>query len=389
MSGVPALDFTSSLYLGLRHPHRLLAPWEHLTLGKPAALAEPFMNIQAARALAALQGFEKCILAPSTLHIFWDLFGVLSQEPVAVYLDAGTYPIACWGVERATARGIPVRVFRHFDSSALRAQLQQDQQLGRRPIIVSDGFCPASGRAAPLRKYLACARSCGGLLVVDDTQSLGILGSEPGATAPYGNGGGGLARWCGASAPELMVVSSLAKGFGVPIAALSGSRSMLAGFEVGSETRTHCSPPSAATVSAALLALEENRCSGDERRNRLLGNVRHFRRILARGGCRTAGGDFPVQTLLTPPDCNSPDLHQRLNRAGLNTVLHRRSKQPFVSLILTASHRLQDIQVAAEAILRAVGRMGLRGDTSAPDSAGGTRYVPRHSRAALQEGRHP
>jgi len=35
------LDFTSALYLGLRHPSGSLRPWARFTLGVPAALAAP------------------------------------------------------------------------------------------------------------------------------------------------------------------------------------------------------------------------------------------------------------------------------------------------------------------------------------------------------------
>ena len=374
MSGVQLLDFTSSLYLGFRHPHRLLTPWESLTVGKPAALSEPALYATVAQGLANLQGFEKCILAPSTLHIFWDLFGILSREPVAVYLDAGTYPIACWGVERAAAKGIAVRVFPHHDSNALCKLLHRDRKLGRRPIIISDGFCPACASPAPISRYLACARDFGGLLVIDDTQSLGILGRDPGDNAPYGRGGGGVSRWSGINAPEIMVVSSLAKGFGVPLAAICGSNSKIFGFEAASETRTHCSPPSAAAVHAAQQALVENRRSGDARRYKLVGLVRNFRTLLAKGGLRTAGRDFPMQTLLSPAGCNTPELHQRLTKAGLTTVLHKQSKQPLITLIITSAHRLQDIQVAASSILRTLHEMEVFGKF---DRHGGhtTRFV--------------
>ena len=43
------LDFTSSLYLGLHHPSRSLAPWGRLTTGVPAAMGEPPEAHQVAR----------------------------------------------------------------------------------------------------------------------------------------------------------------------------------------------------------------------------------------------------------------------------------------------------------------------------------------------------
>ena len=103
------LDFTSALYLGIRHPSRSLRPWSQLTTGKPAALESPPSSQAVARALAELQGCERVTLLPSTLHLFFDLFEVLRREGIRLYVDAGAYPMARWGAERAASRGVLLR----------------------------------------------------------------------------------------------------------------------------------------------------------------------------------------------------------------------------------------------------------------------------------------
>src|SRR4029450_11486378 len=143
------LDFTSALYLGFWHSSRSLSAWSRLTMGMPAALAEPPGVQSVASRLAMLQGSEGATLAASTLHLFWDLFGMLAQRHVAVYLDAGTYPIARWGVERAAALGPPVLPFPHRDPDALRRLLRRRNR-DRLPVVVSDGICPRCGRVAPI-----------------------------------------------------------------------------------------------------------------------------------------------------------------------------------------------------------------------------------------------
>ena len=52
-----------------------------------------------ARELAALVGCAAGLLLPSTLHLFWDLLGVLRRPPIEIYMDAATYPIARWSAE--------------------------------------------------------------------------------------------------------------------------------------------------------------------------------------------------------------------------------------------------------------------------------------------------
>ncbi len=236
------LNFTSSLYLGLRHASWSLRPWTQLTIGVPAAFVPPPGERAVAQKLAELQGCKSATLAPSTLHLFWDLFGMLFSNRLAIYMDNSLYPIARWGIERASARGVPIQQFPHHDADALRRQLMKDTPYRLLPFVVADGFCPGCGETAPIAAYLESARVFGGYLILDDTQALGILGCAPESGAPYGIGGGGSLRWNDVGGPDVLVVSSLAKGFGVPLAVLAGSSAIIRRFEAKSETRIHNSP---------------------------------------------------------------------------------------------------------------------------------------------------
>lgn len=342
------LDFTSALYLGMRHSSWSLPPWVQFTTGRPAALASPPSASAVSEQLAALQGCEAATLVPSTLHLFWDLFTILANERIAIYMDAGTYAIVRWGAERAAARGAPVRIFRHHDPDALRVQLKRDARRALRPVVVADGFCPACGGLAPIAAYLDSIRIYGGYLVLDDTQALGILGHKPGPHAPYGRGGGGSLRWSQVNSPDVITGSSLAKGFGVPVAVLTGPRAMIRRFEQTSATRTHCSPPSNAVIHAAEQALAVNGEQGDRIRFRLWERIRRFRRDLTEVGLSLHGGRFPVQTLAPAPSLDPMKLHEELLRRGVRTVLHRprHGFRAQISFLITARHRFQDIDHA-------------------------------------------
>jgi 8-amino-7-oxononanoate synthase len=346
------LDFTSALYLGLRHPSSSLRPWPQLTLGKPAALASPPGAAGVADELAALQGCERAALAPSTLHLFWDLFGLLARSRVRIYMDAGAYPIAKWGVERAAALGVPVRRFAHHDAAALRTLLARDRHAGGRPVIVADGFCPTCGGAAPLADYLRCVED--GHLVIDDTQALGILGEGASAAAPYGTGGGGSLRRQHIDPARVIVGSSLAKGFGVPVAVLAGSEAVIRRFEQDGETRVHSSPPSLAVIHAAAHALAVNRAQGDELRLRLARLVRRFRDGLGEIGLAADGGLFPVQTL-RPAGIAPQTLYARLLGLGIRTVLLRWCGDigARIAILITALHTPAEIDTAVAALASA------------------------------------
>ena len=354
---VPVLDFTSALYLGLRHPSGSLRAWSALTTGKPIVLETPAGAIGLAQQLAALQGCERATLLPSTLHLFWDLFGLLAGEQVRIYMDEGAYRIARWGVERAAAQGVAVRTFPHHDAAAARALIERDAQGRSRPVILTDGFCPLCGEPAPIASLLQTVERHGGQLVLDDTQAFGMLGEKPCAATPFGRGGGGSLKWLGVSSPHAIAGSSLAKAFGVPIAVLGGSEALIRRFEQQSETRLHCSPPSLAALRAAEHALAMNRAQGDRRRLYLSRLVARFRGQLRQIGLAAQGGLFPIQMINARDRMDARTLHLRLLRRGIRTVLLRccRGIEMRLGFLINALHRPADIDRAIEALEDAIG----------------------------------
>jgi 8-amino-7-oxononanoate synthase len=335
------LDFSSALYLGLRHPAEKLSAWDALSLGKPAALEDPPGAKRLAAALASLQGCAAATLLPSTLHLFWDLFGVLAREPLAVLIDAGAYPVARWGAERGRARGLPVEVFPANDAGAAAKLARRALADGRRPLILADGYCPGSDRAPPLADYAAIAHATAGYLVLDDTQVLGLFGRDGGGSVPRA----GLRRPELAGA-EIVVGASLAKGFGAPLAVLAGGRELVERFERDSLTRVHASPPSAAAIMAGWRALLVNRVCGARLRQLLCERIGQLRAALAAIGLACRGGGFPVQSVALGPGVDSRALYEGLRRGGVETVLQSVGDALTLTFLLRADHAPADIERA-------------------------------------------
>jgi 8-amino-7-oxononanoate synthase len=337
------LDFTSALYLGLRHGRDELPSWAQLTSGRPAALEPPRDEPVVAARLAALMGCERGLTAVSTLHLFWDLFGALAERPIALFVDEQAYPVMGWGVERAAGRGVPVERFGHHDAGDLERRIAAAEP-GRRPVVVADGYCPSCGGAAPLPAYLEAARRRGGMVMLDDTQALGILG----------RGGGGSGRVHGAGGrEELLLVASLAKAFGVPMAVAAGAGRAIEWLEARAETRAYASPPSAVLYQAAAQALAINEARGDRLRARLRGLARRFRAGLRAAEVEVVGGEFPVQ-VLRPRHGTAVELYRGLLGCGVRTVLTRSRSdgKPAVTLLLTAAHADDEVDRAAAAVVR-------------------------------------
>jgi len=292
-------DFTSALYLGFAHPSVSLDPWRTLTLGRPAVLEDPPCSRRLAEGLAHLSGAPAGLLFPSTLHLFRDLFAAIVDKRTTLLIDASAYPIVRWGTEHVQLQGTPLTTYPHHDTAALARQARRAFRAGRRPIVITDGLCPACGRLAPLPELACIAAEHGGSLVVDDTQAVGIVGAPTiGNSAPLGLGGGGTLAWYGLHGPHIWVGSSLAKGFGAPLAVLLGAKATLDGIAGEGETRIHSSPPSVAAIAAASQALADNATSGDLLRARLLRRVSQLRQGLVRIGARMlASLPLPVQTI--------------------------------------------------------------------------------------------
>lgn len=354
------LDFTSALYLG---PRTLPPPPAGLVLttGRPAVLGEADRARWVAQAVARRQGLAAGLLAPSTLHLFWDVFRLMPAAGVLL-LDRRLYPVGQWGGLRARARGLPVVQFRADDLGGLARLLHTYRQQGRTPWLVADGWHPGGG-PAPLARFAELLAPCpGAVLLLDDTQAFGVLGAAPGPAAPLGHGGGGSLRWAGldagAGGPEILTITSLAKGLGVPVAVLAGRAARLAQFGRCAETRVHSSPVSAWHAWAAAAALRHDDRHGEAARHRLGQRIGQFRAALARAGLRPGGGLFPVQKLVLARTTAALSLHQQLRQAGINALLlagETRPSVPEIAFCLRADHSAADIGRATAALARRPG----------------------------------
>jgi 8-amino-7-oxononanoate synthase len=345
-------DFTCALYLGQLHGTSELRPWAQLTTGTPAAVRRPPGAAAVARRLAATQGCEAATLLPSTLHGAWDLGALADARRETVHVDAGVYPILAVTAGRAAVRGVPVRRFPHNDIRALERALDEDR---RRPVVLVDGLCPACGGPAPLADYLRAVRRHGGRLVVDDTQAIGIVGRRDGGSgvSAWGSGGGGSLRFHGLDrASDVLVLASMAKGFGVPVAAVSGSAEAVARYEARAETLVHCSPASSCAIHALEHALQVNRVRGEALRRRLAHAIERFRTAMLQLGIRPDGGPFPVQALRPLPLVEAERLHRHLRAAGVHAVPQSwaAGSEGRLAFVLTARSTRADIEAAAAAL---------------------------------------
>lgn len=327
------IDLTRARYLGLAHPHDSLARWAALTSGRPAVLGDgPAIGVLS-RWLARLLGFPRATLAPSTLHVVTDLYGALPESVRCIHVDACTYAVSRWGLERARLRGVAIRRFRTPREAA-----EQIAATGER-AIVCDAVCVACRRIKPLRALQRIAARSGSWLIVDDSQGVGLLGAGPAREMPFGRGGGGTLCWGRVPRDRVIAIGSLAKAFGAPIAFLAGSEPVVDWFERTSGTRVHASPCNAASLAALDSALRANTEHGDELRAALCDRVETFRAAVAHRGGVLSGGAFPVQSTVPVSVAVSRVLDERLQRRGVRALrLRPEAGRGRLSFAINADH---------------------------------------------------
>jgi len=350
------LDFTSALYLGFGHPSVALAPWRALTLGRPAALEEPPGAGEVAADLADLTGAAAGLLFPSTLHLFRDLFAAVVAKGAMLLIDAQAYPIARWGAEGVRLAGTACESYPHHDATALAKRARRAYRAGLRPVIVTDGLCPSCGRIAPLPELARVATDYEGQLIVDDTQALGVLGKPAGKVVPLGLGGGGTLAWFGLHGPHINTGSSLAKGFGSPLAVLLGTNDTIRRIERDGDSRVHASPPSVAAIAAAHAALEANVRAGDLLRARLVRRIGQLRQGLARIGARVLSVlPLPVQTIALPSQQSARAVLAALEVRGIRALVTKTcAGGAGLSVLVTARHAAGDIDNLVAAVASAL-----------------------------------
>src|SRR5215210_5420046 len=172
------IDFTSSLYLGMKHASDELSHWSQLTTGVPAALHEPLLSKQISQYIAQMQGLQKGVSAPSTLHLYYDLFEFLGNRRITLFIDEHVYPISKCGIEKLQVKRVPIYSFRHLNENHLFELVREKLRRSTVPIVITDGWCSLCGKPAPIKNYSKIVNRFGGHIIIDDTQAFGILGER-------------------------------------------------------------------------------------------------------------------------------------------------------------------------------------------------------------------
>jgi 8-amino-7-oxononanoate synthase len=355
------LSFASASYLGLEQDARVkravcqaVCSWG-FSLAMPRVLARDRVTADLEAAIAQFTAQPAALIFPSTTHAALDLLPLLSTPSGAIFVDSWAYPTSLEGVREAERRGARVYTFPHNNPSSLESAMRAAANTPRK-VVVCNGIYPEGGGAAPLREYAQLADVFGAIICVDDSHGIGIFGKGASTEEhPYGRGGGGLLRSLGPLSGTAIVLATLTKALGIPVAFVAGPRSLLKYAQSISGTFVHSSPPSIATAAGALEALRIQAVEGDFRRRRLTTLVRQFR-IEVAGldvGLRSSGL-FPIQTVHFRSVAEAQEAGRFLRHRGIWPVLQLRPPDypggGVLRFYITASHDASDVKLAAKVL---------------------------------------
>lgn len=111
----------------------------------------------------------------------------------------------------------PVFTFRHRDPEDLAVQLKKNLKPGERPLLMSDGVFPTFGVIAPVPEYVKVLEPYGGLIALDDSHGVGVLGPN----------GRGTCDHYGLRSDRLYFAGTLSKAFGGHGGIIPGSKKLI------------------------------------------------------------------------------------------------------------------------------------------------------------------
>lgn len=348
------LHFNRAHYLDMNpYPQQLTT--QPVATGMPAVLYESVQERALAAQLAAMQGQTAAVLGVSTLHLFWDWFEWMRQTSVHVFMARDTYPF----IQLLAKRAFNAQRLQTFRNMAELAQQLVRITATSAVMVVADSWSLRRNQPFAVNACLQLLAGRRAWLVLDDTQTLGLLGQNPSPQSPFGSGGGGILPWTGAAPEQVVLIASLAKALGTPVAVLSGNTAIVEHFRQQSHTRTYCSPPSPWVVEHALHALTQHAHLGEWRRRLLLGNIRYFQAQVHGLGLRLEGGVFPVQKLVFPHGWQCVAVCRYLRQRQVETVVTRTDCGACaLTVILRAGQRRDAIQHLVQLLRQALVHLG-------------------------------
>lgn len=208
--------------------------------------------------------------------------------------------------DTASSPGKPVFRFRHRDPDDLAKKLKRQLTAGQRPLLLTDGVFPVFGRIAPVQDYAGVIAAYGGLIGLDDSHAVGVLGAH----------GRGTLEHFGMKAPNLHFTGTLSKAFGGHGGFVVGKRKLIGGIRtsVGAYIGSTPTPtPIAAATAKGIQILLRH----PEMRDRLRRNTVRLKKGLRSLGIEADDSPVPIVAWSMGTEKEMRGIQKDLMRRGI------------------------------------------------------------------------
>ncbi|MFD4217951.1 aminotransferase class I/II-fold pyridoxal phosphate-dependent enzyme [Streptomyces griseus] len=257
-------------------------------------------------------------------------------------------------VDGCRLSGATVVRFRHNDTEHLARRMEAAAPGGVRLVIV-DSVYSMDGDIAPLPRLREVCDAHEALLMADEAHALGVIGRT----------GLGVEEHFDRRVRVDVKLGTLSKAIPSMGGWVAGSSELIGHLRYGARPFLFSAALAPASAGAALEALRVLRAE-PERVALIQGYGARFRELVTAGGMRTGDSETAVVPLIAGSDESAYDLAttaRRLGVIGLPVVTPAVPRDlARLRIAVTARHTEADVDLAAEAFLKAAGECGLLTD---------------------------
>ena len=256
--------------------------------------------------LAAFLGMDDAILYSSCFDANGGLFETLLDEQDAVISDALNHASIIDGIRLCRAQRFR---YANDDLGELEARLVEARE-ARVRLIATDGVFSMDGVIARLPEICDLAHRHGALVMVDDSHATGFVG----------RGGRGTPEYRDVMGRVDILTGTFGKALGGAAGGYTAARREIVAW-LRQRSRpylfSNSIPPVIAATTLHVLDLVE---SGDELRERLRRNTRHFRERMTAAGFTIVPGEHPIAPVMIGDAALAARFAERLLEHGVYVI---------------------------------------------------------------------
>ncbi|HUO32008.1 MAG TPA: glycine C-acetyltransferase [Bryobacteraceae bacterium] len=307
------------------------------------------IHMELERRIAEFKHTEACVVFQSGFAANAGTVSAILGPEDHIVSDALNHASIIDGCRLSRAK---IHVFPHKDTAAAEKIMQDLAGVSGHKLLITDGVFSMDGDIGPLPELVQIAERHGGIMMIDDAHSSGVLGRN----------GRGTVDHFGLHGRVDVQVGTLSKAIGVLGGYVCGSKDLIEYLYHRARPflfSTSHPPAVAAACLAAFDILEEE----PDRIERLWENTRYFKGILKNAGFDTGESETPITPILVGEAKTAHAYSAALFENGLMatgigfpTVPEGKAR---VRTIVTATHTHELLDRAAEILTRVAKQMGI------------------------------